>query len=350
MQKTKIIGIGTFLPGPAISNEKMEKIMGLKKEWLESMIGNESRYFSVDFENKKIRYTLTDLCEQAALKALENSKLNSFEDIDAIVLSTATPDYIMPSTVNLLADKLNIQNIPTYQIQAGCSGALQALEIAKMYLNCEEYRNVLVVGGDVCNKYLDLDRDFNKLKSSELINYALFGDGAGAAIVTNETDQKGLEILTIYNRFLGVGKSPGQVMNWYGHIPPSAKNLSSRQLSKKYPSASEDYKEIEKTVPLLTEKTINILLQKENINISDINYLLPPQLNWNMTSKIIDYIRFPKSNTINCVRQTGNSGNAIPYVQIEKLLNIIDFNDIALAVSIESSKWINTGLLCQYTK
>lgn len=348
MTDIKITGLGTFLPGKPITNKEMETVMGVREDWIEQMIGNTSRYYAVNFQKKTVEYDLIDLCEKAALRAFENSSLESLHEIDLIVLSTATPDHLMPATVNLLADRLGLQGIPTYQIQAGCSGALQGLDVAQQFLKANSYKNALVVGGDVCNKYMDLNRDFKKLRSSELINYLLFGDGAGAAILSKNTEEPGFKLIEIFNQFEGLNREPAQVMNWLGNIPSDVQGMSSRQISKKYPSAKEDYKSIEKHVPQLTKEMFYTLLDQNNWEKDDVDHFLPPQLGWHMTKKIIEYTDLDYKKTTNCVKETGNNGNALPYVQLSQLSTKVKENDKIVGVAIESSKWIKTGFVLQY--
>ncbi|MBZ5750617.1 MULTISPECIES: ketoacyl-ACP synthase III [Metabacillus] len=348
MTDIKIVSLGTFLPGKQITNKEMEDVLGIREDWIESMIGNETRHFAVNFQEKTVEYDLIDLCEKAALDAFEKSPLESLEEIDLIILSTATPDHLMPATVNLLADRLGLQGIPTYQIQAGCSGALQGLDVAQQFLKANHYKNALVVGGDVCNKYLDLNRDFHKLRSSELINYALFGDGAGAAILTKNTEEPGFKLVQISNKFEGLNREPAQIMNWIGSIPSDVQGMSSRQISSKYPAAKEDYKAIEEHVPTLTKEMFNTLLEENNWGKDKVHHFLPPQLGWNMTKKIIDFADLDHDKTTNCVKETGNNGNALPYVQLAKLREKVKLNEKVVGVAIESSKWIKTGIVLQY--
>ncbi|WP_100374827.1 3-oxoacyl-[acyl-carrier-protein] synthase III C-terminal domain-containing protein [Bacillus sp. FJAT-45037] len=343
----RIIGFGECLPGEPVTNEQMEEVLSIRKEWIDTMIGNHSRYFAVDFSKRTVEYSLTDLCTVAAEQAIEQSGVRR-EEIDVIVLSTATPDHLMPATVNLIADRLGLQNIQTYQIQAGCSGALQALDVAR-HLLMGGRRYALVIGGDVCNKYMDLTRDFTKLRSSELINYALFGDGAGAILLTNE-NVDGLEIISIENQFEGVGEEPGQIMNWFGTVPENVQELSKRELRKQFQSAKEDYKAIEKKVPLMTAQVLKKLLDNKKWKKEDLTYFLPPQLSWNMTRKIIESLDFPLDVTINCVQHTGNNGNALPFLQLKKVNGSIKPNNKVIGIAIESSKWIKTGIILEYKK
>ena len=294
-------------------------------------------------KRKKFNIPWQKSVNKAASQAIERAGIH-IEDIELIVMSTATPDHLMPATVNFVADQLGITHIPTYQIQAGCSGALQGLDVASQFLKSGAYRTALVIGGDVCNKYIDLDRDFTKLKGHELINYALFGDGAGAVVLTTKEEKLGINIHSIKNRFEGLGREPGQVMNWFGMVPEKIDEMSMRDRRKVFQSAKEDYKAIEQHVPMMAKDMINELLIDNNWNKDEVNFYLPPQLGGHMTDKIVEYLELPTEKVINCVRYTGNNGNALPYIQLSHLAEKMNSGDKAVGVAIESSKWIKTGI------
>jgi len=338
-----ILGVGTFLPGEPITNKKMEELFSIREDWIDQLIGTKTRYFAIDFSEWEVRYKLEDLCKKAALKAIEQSKLRP-EDIDLLVMSTATPDHLMPATVNLVADQLGLNNVPTYEIQAGCSGALQGIDIAYRFLKSGDFSNALVIGGDVCNKYMDLNQDFQNLRSSELINYALFGDGAGAVVLSTQKQSDGVKIKNIHNKFVGLNREPGQIMNWFGFIPENISDMDKRERRKKFTSAKEDYKAIEQHVPVMSKEVIEELLLSENWEKNEVEHYLPPQLSGNMTDKIVDFIAIDSSKAINCVRHTGNNGNGLPYIQLQDLLKKMKSGERAIGAAIESSKWIKTGI------
>lgn len=331
--------VGFFLPGEQVSNAMMEKKFGLRKEWIEEYIGTEYRHFCLDLESKKVNYNLADICTKAAENALENSSINK-KDIDMLVLSTATPDQMMPATINIVADQLGLNNVATYQIQTGCSGALQGLDVASQFLASGKKKIALVIGADSCTKYLDLNQNFKKLRATELINYALFGDGAGAAIITQSAIKNAIKIIDIQNRFVGLGWQPGQIMNWFGFIP---EHLSSD--NKRQQVTWEDYKSIEKHVPEMAKETLNQLLESNSLSLNDVDYYMPPQLGKNMSNKIAEYLELSEKKLIQCIERTGNNGNALPYIQFYQLAQCMEPETYAVGIAIESSKWIKTGIV-----
>ncbi|MEV8422534.1 3-oxoacyl-ACP synthase III family protein [Streptomyces niveus] len=327
-----LASVGTALPGDPVDNATLSKVLGINEEWIEVFIGTRTRYFARDLGTGVVRWSLADLCAQAAERALAAPGVDPSE-IEFIVLGTATPDTLMPATVNHVADQLGLDQIPTFQLQSGCAGAVQALGVAQSMIASGQYRTGLVIGGDVCSKHLDLQRDMSGAAPGDLVNYVLFGDGAGAAVLTDEPRGQGVALRQVLNRFTGLGRAPGQVIEWFG----LADRYDDRQ------ALIEDYKAIEESVPVMAVEILWEMLGELDWEAEQLDYLLPPQLSGRMTHRITEELDIPTATDISCVADTGNNGNALPFLQIEKLLERMSGGERALAVAVESSKWIKAG-------
>ena len=155
-----IASVGTALPGDPVDNAALAKVLGVNEEWIEVFIGTKTRHFARDLGTGTVRWSLADLCAQAAQKALAAPGIDPGA-IEFIVLGTATPDTLMPATVNQVADQLGLDQVPTFQLQSGCAGAIQALSVGQTMIASGQYRTGLVIGGDVCSKHLDVQRDLS---------------------------------------------------------------------------------------------------------------------------------------------------------------------------------------------
>jgi len=327
-----LASIGTALPGDPVDNAQLAKMLGVNEEWIEVFIGTKTRHFARDLATGEVRWSLADLCAQAAEKALAADGVDP-SDIDFIVLGTATPDTLMPATVNNVADQLGLDQVPTFQLQSGCAGAVQALSLAQTMIASGQYRTGLVIGGDVCSKHLDVKRDLSDAAPSDLVNFVLFGDGAGAAVLTSEPAGQRVAVRHVLNRFTGLGRKAGQVIEWFG----LADRYDDRQ------ALTEDYKAIEEGVPVMATEILWELLGELDWDADDLDFLLPPQLSGRMTRRIYEELGLPSAREVSCVADTGNNGNALPFLQIEKLLDQMAAGEKALAVAVESSKWIKAG-------
>lgn len=331
----RVLAAGSALPGRPVDNAALARRFHVDaswEQWVDAFIGTRSRHLAVDLDSGAVRSSLAELGAEAAGRALESAGVGP-EEIDVVVLGTATPDQLMPATVNMVAERLGIDGIPTYQLQSGCTGAIGALDVARQLLLAGEHRTALVLGGDVCAKHFDLDVDLKSLSPGELVNVVLFGDGAGAAVLTTEPAPDAPRVRRVLNRLTGLGRSPGQVVDWYGRARREPGG----------PAVQEDYKAIEELVPVLAVEVLKELLDALGWQDTDVDYLLPPQLSGAMTRRIVDELGLPGAEEVSCVVEIANVGNAAPFVQLERTLPEMAGGDKAVAVAIESSKWIKAG-------
>lgn len=334
MSRVRVASVGTALPGHAVSNAELASRFGMDQlweQWIDAFVGIKSRHLSVNLDTGEICGTLADLGVDAARRALDGAGIVA-GDVDLIVMGTATPDALMPTTANVVADRLGIGNLPTYQLQSGCAGAVQALEVATSLLASGAYRNALVLAGDSCAKHFDLDADLRTLGPSELVNVVLFGDGAGAAVLSTAAGP--VTVRRVATRFTGVGRSPGQVVEWFGR----AERDSTRA------AVSEDYKAVETQVPALAVEALKELLDDLGWADDDVDFLLPPQLSGRMTSRISERLALVGAQEITRVDETGNCGNALLFFQLERLMSQIGPADRAVGIAVESSKWITGSI------
>lgn len=327
-----LAGIGTFLPGEPVDNAMLSKAIGVNQDWVEAFIGTKTRHFAKDLTTGEVQWSLADICARAADKAIEDSGIDPAQ-IEFIVMGTATPDTLMPATVNHVADQIGLNQVPTYQLQSGCAGAVQALDLAHTFITSGRFSTGLVLGGDVCSKHLDTNLDFTSVPPSELVNFVLFGDGAGAAVMSDDPGTRRIAVHRVLNRLTGLGREAGQVIEWFG--------IADRNSDKQ--AIREDYKAIEEGVPVMALEILWELLDELGWEAEKLDFLLPPQLGGRMTKKIFEHLGVPTAQEVSCVAETGNNGNALPFVQIEKLAEQIAPGQRALGVAVESSKWIKGG-------
>lgn len=323
------------LPGPPIDNGTLAGRFGMPsafEQWIDAFVGTRTRHLVVDLESGLATATLADLGAQAGAEALRAAGLGP-ADVDLLVLATATPDRLMPTTAAMVADRLGIDQVPAYQLQSGCTGAVQALQVAEALLRGGSHRTALVIGGDVCAKHLDLGMDLTAMPPGQLVNVVLFGDGAGAAVLSTEPGPGSAALLRTLVRLVGRDRPPAQTVEWFG--------LADRLAG--LPAGSEDYKAIQELVPGMAQEVFAELLDDLDWKESEVDYLLPPQLSGTMTRRIAELLDVPDALEISCVAETGNTANALPFFQLERLLPRMVRGDRAVAVTIESSKWIKAG-------
>ena len=172
-----IIGLGTYVPERIMKNSDFEKFLDTNDEWISKMTGIKERRFARDDE------TTSDLGVNAARKAIEDANL-TIDDIDLIIVATSTSNQQFPSTANIIAHELGATSIPSLDQKAACTGFIYSVITAQMYVQSNMYDNVLVIGVDKLSKIADM---------TDRSTAVLFGDGAGAVVVSKVSEGKGIK-------------------------------------------------------------------------------------------------------------------------------------------------------------
>ena len=168
----KILGTGSALPKKVVTNDDLAQVMDTSDEWIKSRTGIEKRHIAVE-------ETTTSMAVEAAKKAIEAAKI-SVLDIDLIICATVSSDYIFPTLACEVQAAVGAKRATAFDIGAGCSGFLFALATADSYFRTGRFHNALIMGAETLSKMMDWgDRS----------TCVLFGDGAGAAIVSAEKNQ-----------------------------------------------------------------------------------------------------------------------------------------------------------------
>ncbi len=186
-----IKGIGAYVPDEVLTNKDLEKMVDTSDEWITERTGIKKRRRAAPNQ------ATSDLASEAARRALGDANM-SIDEIDAIIVGTATPDMLFPSTGCLVQKNLGATGVPAFDISAACSGFLYGLSIAEGFVRSGLYRNVLVVGAETLTRILDW---------SDRSTCVLFGDGAGAAVVGRVGDGRG-----IISALLGSDGSLGELL------------------------------------------------------------------------------------------------------------------------------------------
>lgn len=336
----RLVSAGTAMPGEAVGNARLARSLGMTpvfQEWVDTFVGTRSRYLAIDLGTGEVRCSLADLGVRAAEHALATAGITA-ADIDLFVMATSMPDWLLPTTAGEVAARLGTGPIPVHQLQSGCTGAVQALDLAHQALLAGAARTALVVGGDVCAKHVDLRLDYSRLPPAEMVNAALFGDGAGAVVLGTGTDFPGSPVLGhVLIRLTGRDRTPGQVVEWFGPGDPDPGR----------PPVWEDFKAIQESVPVIAVEILDELLRDLGWTPADVDYLLPPQLSGQMTEAITKQLDVPSAVEISCVADTGNTANALPFTQLQMILPELVSGDRVVAISVESSKWIRAGFVLE---
>lgn len=253
--KAGILGVGSFVPEQVIDNFYFEKIMDTSDEWIKTRTGiSERRMVNKD-------ETTSDLSTKAALNAIKCANLKP-QDIDLIIVATATPDMVFPSTACLVQENIGAINAAAFDISVACSGFIYAMTIAKQFVENKTYKKVLVIGAETLSKVLDYE---------DRTTAILFGDGAGAVVI-GEVLEGG--ILSTYLGSDGKGKDFLNIPAGGSKLPASKETVENRLHTIKM-AGNDVYKF---AVRIMSEASLKAL-EMADLNTDSIDYLIPHQAN-----------------------------------------------------------------------
>lgn len=180
MKHATIIGTGSYLPGNRVTNEDMTKLVETSDEWITSRTGIKERRISTG-------ETTSELAYEAGQRALHNAKIEAI-DLDLIICATITPDSFMPSVACIVQERLGAKKAAAFDLTAACSGLIYAMATASSFIESGMYKNILVIGAETLSKALDW---------SDRSTCVLFGDGAGAMILSVTEENNGIKSVNL---------------------------------------------------------------------------------------------------------------------------------------------------------
>ena len=295
MENAKIIGFGLYTPKNLVENERLQEFLETSDEWIRSRTGIERRYISLD-ENT------SDLAVEASKKALNQAGLSA-EEIDSIIVATVTPDNFTPSTACIVQDKLGAKNAWAFDINAACTGFIYALKLGRSLIRSGEAKNALIIGAETLSKALNWE---------DRGSCVLFGDGAGAIVLTSTEEDCGIKCVNVKS-----DGSKGDSLVIQG-LPLNSPFKDGREVSKNY--INMNGREIFKFATKVMEESIVEILEKENIKIEDISAIIPHQANLRIIDYVVKRLGIPREKFVTNLQNYGNtSGASIPIALCESI-------------------------------
>lgn len=291
---SKIIGCGGYLPKKALSNKELEKSINTSDEWIKSRTGIAQRHIAAENEYS------SHMGHKAALEATKDAKINP-ENIDLIIACTNTPDNSFPGIANKIQGYLSLKKVPSFDLQVICSGFIYGMQVADNMIKSGKYRTVLLI----CAEKMSSLIDWQDRKTC-----VLFGDGAGAVILQHDNSNSGIIDSNIYS-----DGSMYDILYTDGGVSMNSKS------GKIQMQGQEVFK---KAVEKMTE-SVKILLQTNNMNISDIDYFVPHQANLRIINNIATRFDISDEKVITTVAKHANcSAASIPLAlsELKKTKNI----------------------------
>ncbi|HAE62679.1 MAG TPA: 3-oxoacyl-ACP synthase [Eubacteriaceae bacterium] len=285
MKTSKIIAVGKALAQKTVTNDDLSTLVDTNDQWIKSRTGIEQRRISVD-------ESTTDLAYRASVDALKNGNIDP-HTIDMIIVATISPDNFMPSTASMLQYKLGIndRHVMAFDLNAACTGLVYAIQTAHKFIQTDTAKRALVIGAETLSRTLNWE---------DRSTCVLFGDGAGAVVL--ESSDKG--ILADYTN------SRGDVdMNLALPALPLKSPFSGENTC--LPSwMSMNGAEIFKFATFAVKDSVNEVLKRANLDITDIKYIVPHQANDRIIAKVAKIMNLPKEMFFINLMEHGNTSSA----------------------------------------
>ena len=294
MFHSKISGLGYFVPENIITNDDLSRIIDTNDEWIQERTGIKERRHIVKGSGE----TTTTMGIKAAQIAIERSGLSK-DDIDFIVFATISPDYYFPGPGVMLQKELGLRTVGALDIRNQCSGFVYALSIADQYIKTGMYKNILIVGSELQSLGLDMTTRGRSVS-------VIFGDGAGAAIISRAEDQtKGVLSTHLHSegehaKELSV-LAPGMGGRWVTDI--LADNDPNDESYFPYMNGQFVFK----NAVVRFSEVIHEGLTANNLQVSDINMLIPHQANLRISQFIQKKFGLSDDQVFNNIQKYGNT-------------------------------------------
>ncbi|MDP2237372.1 MAG: beta-ketoacyl-ACP synthase III [Bacteroidales bacterium] len=320
MRNVYIKGTGSYAPANIVKNDFFEKV-GSSDEWIFDRLGIRERRISTG-------ETTSDLGYKAGLLAIENAGL-TVNDIDLMIVATATPDRQAPSCACFIQEKMEAFNTVAFDVAAVCSGALFTISVGVQYIKSGMYNNVLVIGADTFSTITDWSRR----------DSVFFGDGAGAMVLSYTEEDKGFLDFVLHSD--GRGKEHFTIPGGGSENPANQETID-----KKQHYFQMNGQEVFNTAVDVVPKSIIEILAKNNFSIDQIDYMLPHQPSIRILQEIARRVNMPFEKVkTNMDRYANTSGGTIP-ILLDELhrSNTFKPNDMLLFAAVGAGWTWGTAL------
>ncbi len=281
-----IVGIGSHVPERVLTNFDLEQIVDTSDEWIKTRTGIIQRRIANE------TMCTSDLASEAGRKALIDANVDT-EDIDLIIVATASPDMIFPSTACLTQHKLGA-SCPAFDISAACTGFIYGLSVASQYIATGAFETILLIGADALTRYV------NWLDRSTCI---LFGDGAGAVVL--QRAEEGYGILANYLAADGSGSDLLKIPAGGALIPGSEKSVKAG-LHHIHMSGNEVFKFAVRAISDAAKGALNLA----NLSIEDVDYFIPHQANKRIIETAVEKLKISPDKVVTNIHKYGNTSTA----------------------------------------
>ena len=284
-----ITGIGGYVPDYVLNNEELSRMVDTSDEWIMTRVGIKERHILTE-EGLGTSY----MARKAAQQLLEKTGCDP-DTIDALIVTTTTPDYKFPSTASIVLGKLGLKNAFAFDFEAACCGFLYSLDVAASMIQSGRYKKIIVIGADKMSSLIDY---------TDRATCVLFGDGAGAALV-EATEEEGVGVQNSYLRTDGIGL-PFLHMKAGGSVCPASHFTVDHGLHYLYQEGRTVFRY---AVTNMGDDVAEIL-KRNNLSTDDVNWVIPHEANLRIIEAVAKRVNLPLEKVVVNIQRYGNTSAA----------------------------------------
>ena len=297
----KILGTGSYLPDLVVGNARFSEIVETNDEWISSRTGIRSRHLSAG-------EATWEMGVKAAKNALDMSGLSA-DKLDLIIVTTVTPDYISPNMACIVQAELGAVNAFCFDVNAACTGFIQAFDIAMRYLATSDMHNVLIVSTESLSKLTDY---------SDRRVCVLFGDGAGAVVLSSTLPESGKPAdKNVYECFIGADGMSGHTIVGEAYapahhpfIPTDAPEITPRYAHGNGRFLEMQGQEVYRFATTMMPFAVEKVLERSGVSKEDIDFIVPHQANDRILQSAAKRLGMPNEKMISHLADLGNTSSA----------------------------------------
>ncbi len=283
-RRAAITGVCGYVPPDVLTNAKLAQMVDTSDQWIVERTGIKERHI---LTGKGLG---TSHMGAEAVRGLLAKTATAPGEVDLLICATTTPDFVFPSSANLICDMCGIRNIGSFDVQAACSGFIYALAIASQFIETGKYRKIVVVGADKMSAIIDY---------TDRATCVLFGDGAGAVLV--EPSRK-YGIIDTVLRSDGAGMRHLHQKAGGSRMPPTAETVAKR-LHYVHQEGAAVYKfAIARMADVATE-----LMKRNRLTTKQIDWLVPHQANKRIIEATAERMKLPAERVMVTIHKYGNT-------------------------------------------
>lgn len=307
MKRSKIAGIGMYVPEHVVTNNDLTKYMDTSDEWIQERTGIKERRYA-----HRTKETTTTMGVEASKIAIERAGITP-QDIDFIVFATLSPDYYFPGCGVLLQRVMQMKEVGALDVRNQCSGFVYALSVADQFIKTGMYKNILVVGAEKHSFGLDFSTRGRNVS-------VIFGDGAGAVVLQpTEDENRGIlsthlhsdgnnaEILAMYNPGTHANHWTAEKLADFDDAEIGEMFFSHAMIDKGQVFPNMDGPAVFKVAVEKFPEVIMEALQKNNLHTSDLRLLIPHQANLRIAQFVQKKLQLRSDQVYNNIQQYGNT-------------------------------------------